>query len=153
GATLIFVLGFMVMVGLMTAGLATQLGSSSKTRVSLDRARNREYAADAAILTDIARVRGNMQTVSALGPPAAGPCPSSSRVQNPGLNGVPVQVDCSYPGPTFTLSSFVQRNVRFTACSPQSNGTQPCPTGPTGSVIIQAVVNFASDNAPGDPTI
>src|SRR5690242_163984 len=139
GATLILVIGFMVMVGLITAGLAAQLASSSETRVALDIARNREYAADGAILKYIPQVRGYMQNH-----PLA-PCSSSGSThnlitQNPGLNGVPVQVDCDFSGVSFTLSGFVQRNVKFTACPPQSGGA-PCPPS---AAIIQARVNYAS---------
>jgi hypothetical protein len=145
GATLILVIGFMVFVGLISAALATQLASSSITRIALDRARNRQYAADGAIEWDIGQVRSYMTNTS-----ATAPCPgaNSTRVPPTVLNGVPIQVDCSY-NQTFTLSLFVQRDATFTACLPQP-GNAKCPAS---AVIIKAQVNFASQNAPGDTTI
>ena len=131
GATLLFVIGFMLLIGFMTTGLVTQIASSSHTRLSLDTARNREYAADAAIEADIGQVRSNMT-----GGQALSPCPGALRL-NPGLNNVPVQVDCSYPAtgyPGITLSGFVQRNVVFKACVLQPVGT-PCPPA---AVLIEA---------------
>jgi len=131
GATLIFVIGFMVLVGLVSAGLASQLASSSKTRVGLDLARNREYAADAAITSDIAQVRANMTNGNALAP-----CPSAKFTQT--LNGVAIQVDCSFS--LISFSGDVLRNATFTACPAQS-GTVSCAPG---SSIIDAQVHYST---------
>ena len=145
GATLILVIGFMVMVGLVSAGLASQLASSSESRVALDTARNREYAADGAILSYIPIVRSQMESSP------LGPCPGTHSVRSPGpdLNGVDIQVDCDFPGIGFTLAGFVQRNVKFTACAPQP-GNIPCPPG---AVIIQAQVNYAAQDPPASSSI
>lgn len=145
GATLIFVIGFMVLVGLVSAGLATQLATSSMTRVALDKARNREYAADAAILTNIAQVRDNITHGKAL--PSPGPDPCLPKVFQT-LNLIPIQVDCSYTRTT-TLSGFVQRDATFVACPEQSGGG----TCPASAVIIRAQVNYGSPNPPSDPSI
>src|SRR6185369_2072380 len=111
-------IGFMVLVGLVSAGLATQLASSSRTRVALDSARNRQYAADAAILTNIAQVRDNIVNHGqAL--PAPGPDPCLPKVVQT-LNNVTVQVDCSYTR-SITNTGFVQRDATFTACKQQSS--------------------------------
>jgi hypothetical protein len=142
GATLILVLGFMVMVGMVSAGLATQLASSSKTRVALDAARNREYAADAAILQEIAQVRQNLTNDDAITP-----CRSPKLVQSPGLNDVDIQVDCSYS--LFSLSGLLQRNATFSACAPQPANAN-CPSAAT---IIKAQVHYASTDAALDPDI
>jgi type II secretory pathway pseudopilin PulG len=131
GATLIFVIGFMVLVGLVAAGLATQLASSSKTRVALDNARNRQYAADAAITSDMAQVRTNMGNGNALAP-----CPSSKLTQT--LNGVTVQVDCSFS--LLSFSGDMLRNATFTACQQQSPAG-PCPPS---AVIIKAQVHYSA---------
>jgi hypothetical protein len=146
GATLILVIGFMVVVGLMVGAFTSQLASSSSSRVALESARNQQYAADAAIQQDIATVRKNMQ--APIGD-ALTPCPDSSLVQNPGLNDVPVQVDCTFIR-SVTLSGFVQRNAVFTAraCPPATGA--PCPTAPA---TITAQVNFVSENSLVDPTI
>jgi hypothetical protein len=145
GATLILVIGFMLMVGLVSAGLATQLASTSKSRVALDTARNRQYAADGAILEYIPIVRSQMESSP------LGPCPGTHSFRSPGprLNGVDIQVDCDFPGIGFTLSGFVQRNVKFTACAPQP-GNAPCPSD---AVIIQAQVNYASQDPPAATSI
>ena len=138
GATLIFVIGFMVLVGLITAGLATQLESSSHTRVALDNQRDREYAADAAITSDIAQVRTNMTRT----PPdpavnALAPCPSTTWTQT--LNDVDIRVDCSFS--LLSFSGAVLRNATFTAsCAPQSHGA----TCPTGVVIMKAQVHYST---------
>ena len=129
GATLLMVIGFMLMVGLISAGLTNQLASSSKTRVALDQARNREYSADSGIVSSMAAVRSRMTTTNALAP-----CPAST-TQYPAFN---VQVDCS-----FTLLSFsgdVLRNATFTACAPQSGGAS-CPAQ---AVIIKAQVHYST---------
>ena len=133
GATLLLVIGFMVLVGFVSAGLATQLASSSQSRVALDQARNREYAADGAILADIATVRTNMQSGNALAP-----CPATSVKPGPQLNGVPIQVDCSFS--LLSFSGTVLRNATFVACAPQS-GTALCPSS---AVIIKAQVHYST---------
>jgi hypothetical protein len=144
GATLILVIGFMVMVGLISAGLATQLASSSSTRIALDKSRNREYAADGAILTNIARVRDNIVNHGQAVPPSD---PCGSKVVRT-LNGVTVQVDCTYTR-SLTLSGFLQRDATFVACELQSGGGA-CPGS---AVIIRAQVNYASQNPPGDASV
>lgn len=141
GATLIFVIGFMVLVGLVCAGLATQLATSSKTRVALDKARNREYAADAAILTDLAQVRDNMTNNNQ----ALAPCPSAKLTQT--LNGVTIQVDCSFS--LFSLSGLLQRNARFRACVPQPGGAD-CPFAAS---IIDAQVHYQAPEPPNSNSI
>lgn len=136
GATLILVIGFMLMVGLISAGLATQLASSTMTRVALDQARNREYSADGAIEGDIAQVRTNMtRTPSDPVVNALAPCPSSFTRT---LNDVDIQVDCSFS--LLGFSGVVLRNATFTACAPQSPGA----TCPTSAVIIKARVHYST---------
>lgn len=133
GATLILVIGFMLLVGLISAGLATQLVSSSMTRVALDKARNREYSADGAILRSIAAVRSTMQTTN-----AQAPCPEAT-TQYPAMTyGVKIQVDCSFS--LLGFSGVVLRNATFTACAPQSPGA----TCPTSAVIIKARVHYST---------
>jgi hypothetical protein len=135
GATLLLVIGFMVFVGLISAGLATQLGSSTLTRVALDQARNRQYSADGAILKDIAAVRSTMTTTNALAP-----CPgATSTTQYPAMTyGIPIQVDCSFS--LLSFSGEVLRNATFTACPPQSGGV-PCPAP---AVIIKTQVHYST---------
>lgn len=152
GATLIFVIGFMVVVGLVGAGLATQLSSSSKTRVALDKQRNREYSADAAILKRIGEVREHMESTDAI-EPCPGPT-STTRYTDPSdvLNDFPIQVDCQFD--LFDLETNTElRNATFTACAPQEPG-EKCPDSAT---IIRAQVHYERDGEcadnPDDPPI
>ena len=66
---------------------------------------------------------------------AQAPCrggATTSTTQYPAMKyGIPIQVDCAYT-PTFTFSSFLQRDATFTACLPQSGNT----TCPASKVII-----------------
>jgi hypothetical protein len=141
GASLLFVIGFLVMVSMVTVGLVPALSSSWTRKVAYDNGRNREYAADGAIETAIATVRVRMRNGQA-------PCPSSPLTQT--LNGVSVQVDCSY-SQSPSLLGFIQRNATFTAC-PTLSGGAACSTQPT-KLILQAQVNFASTDAFSDTTI
>jgi hypothetical protein len=134
-----------VFVGLVSAGLATQLATSSTTRVALSNARNRQYAADSAILTNIAQVRDHITNGEAL--PAPGPDPCLPKVVQT-TNNLAVQVDCSYTR-RITLSGFVQRDATMLACPAQVGGAA-CPSS---AVIIRAEVNYASQNAPSDVSI
>src|SRR5262245_46770104 len=81
GASLILVVAFMVIIGAISAAVISTTGSGLQSRVALDQARNREYAADAAIESMIASAR------------AAGgaACPSAA---NSSLNGIDIHVDC-----------------------------------------------------------
>ena len=47
-----------------------------------------------------------------------GPCPGAHSFRSParGSTVSQIQVDCDFPGVSITLSGFVQRNVKFTAC-------------------------------------
>jgi len=136
GATLLLVIGFIVIVALMSSAVLGLLLTGTKSRVALDQARNREYSADGAVEHAIADVRANMQTHPFT------PCPSAHIPYAKGAlpNGqVDMQVDCTYD-PWHTLSGFLQRNVVFVACAQQ--GGPQCGPG-----IISARVNFQSDDS------
>ena len=107
-------------------GVVTLISSASSGRVALDRARNREYAADGAIEGAIAQVRLNMTNGQ-----AATPC--STLPPSPTLNGVQVQVTCTFV-PAITTTRYLQRNVIFTArCA-----AVHVPECPDTNVIIRA---------------
>jgi Tfp pilus assembly protein PilX len=140
GAALLLAIAFMVVVGLIGGGVITLLTSASTSRVALDNARNREYAADGGIEAAISQVRVNMTSGQALNP-----CSSPT---NSTLNGVSVQVTCVY-APTLTLSRYLQRNVIFTAVCAMPY-TSTCTNG---AVIIRAQVNYESPSFVTDPSI
>lgn len=135
GAALILAIGFVVMVGAISAGLASLTTSSLNNRGTLEMVRNRQYAAEGAIEDAIALVR--VPVVSALTA-----CASSAVVSigNLTLNGVTIRVDQTnvcrvVRAPDGTVVA--QRNVLFSACE-QTGGPSCAP----GAVIIRAQVNF-----------
>lgn len=137
GASLILAIGFVVMVGAISAGLASLVTSSLNNRGTLEIVRNRQYAADGAVEEAVAQVR--LQGGTAL---TACASPGGTVVDT--LNGIAIRVDwrnvCAVVGsPRGGLVA--QRNVTFTACL---NTPQPCAEV---DVIIRSQVNFeqASD--------
>src|SRR5438034_9223266 len=56
GASLILAIAFMVVVGGISAAVLATTSSGLQARVTLDQARNREYAADAGIERSIVRI-------------------------------------------------------------------------------------------------
>jgi hypothetical protein len=131
GVALVLALSFMVLIGIVTSALLSSLISSVGQRATLDKVRNRQYAADAAVEKAIAAVRGL---------PSPGPGQAACPAYSSSLNGVAIHVDCT-PIPTLTRTGFLQRNVAFTSCP----GTLASPpTCPPTSVIVRAQVNYES---------
>ncbi len=139
GVALVLALSFMVLIGVVTSALLSSLISSVNQRGVLDGVRNRQYAADAAVEKEIARVR-------ALGSGGAGsaPCAPASPIAYP-LNGVTIHVDCTNV-PTLTRTGFEQRNVVFTSCIDTGAACT------TGNTIVRAQVNYEGQGG-GTPTI
>jgi hypothetical protein len=125
GAALIIAIAFMMMIGVVSAGLLAFITTSVNARPRLDAVRNRQYAADAAIEYSIARVRG----VGANGPAltsCAGPDTQTS-------NSVTIRVECT--DVPISVNGFLQRNVVFVACL---SSAANC----TNEAIIRAQVNY-----------
>lgn len=132
GAALILTIGFVVMVGAISAGLAALVTSSLNNRGTLEVVRNRQYAADGAIEEAITRVR-----FQGGAPLTACSSPDGSIVDT--LNGIAVRVDWHNSCGAVTASDgsiVAQRNVIFTSCP---NIGSVCATA---NVIIRAQVNF-----------
>lgn len=127
GAALIMAIGVMLMVGAITAGLLAFITTSVGARPDLDALRNRQYSADAAIETAIARVR-------ALPSPGITACggPDSAT-----FNNVQITVECENRL-TLTPAGYLQRNVRFVAC--ESSDAAQC----EDRAVITAQVNYES---------
>ena len=138
GVALVLALSFMVLIGVVTSALLSSLISSVQQRSVLDDVRNRQYAADAAVEKDIARVR-------ALPAPGAGsrPCAPATRIPY-SLNGFTIHVHCTDVR-TPTLTGFEQRNVVFTSCL--DDGASECTTVNTPP-IVQAQVNYEGQGSP-----
>ena len=136
GVALVLALSFMVLVGVVTSALLSSLISSVQQRSVLDGVRNRQYAADAAVEKDIARVR-------ALGGAGAGsqPCAPATRIAY-SLNGHTIHVTCTNV-PTKTITGFDQRNVVFASCI--DTGSGECTTTNT---IVSAQVNYEGEGLP-----
>lgn len=132
GAALLIAIGFVVMIGAITAGLASLVTSSLNNRISLQQIRDRQYAADGAIEDAIAFVRGRIDAGTA-------PCSSAGGSTSSTLNGNVVRVEWQ-PACTTLLGVegvvVVQHDVVFAACVPTGSSCTDSPT------IIRAEVNF-----------
>ena len=132
GAALILAIGFVVMIGAISAGLAGLASSSVTNRGTLEAVRNRQYSADGVIEETITQVRA--QAGSAL---AA--CQSAGGSRTGRLNNIAIRVEWQNACGVVRGSDdavVAQRNVIFTAC--QDTGV-PCAPN---TVIIRAQVNF-----------
>ena len=133
GASLILAIAFVVMIGAISAGLASLVTSSLNNRVSLELVRDRQYAADGAIEEAISQLR------LAPGPPLTACASADGFVIDGDLNGIDIRVDrqnvCGVVrGSDGTVVT--QRNVIFSAC------LDPGVKCPDADIIIRAQVNF-----------
>jgi hypothetical protein len=132
GAALILAVGFVLMVGSISGGLAGLALTSLNNRNTLETLRNREYAADGAIETAISQVR--LLTCAS---------PSGSLTDST-VNAIAIRVDwINVCGAVQIADGSVasQRNVIFAACLDTGS---PCSdvAVPAVPVIIRAQVNF-----------
>jgi Tfp pilus assembly protein PilX len=141
GAALILAIAFMVLVGVIGAALLGATTSGLHNRQALERTRDKEYAADAAIESAITQVR----TLAAPGPAlhTCGPYPLAAGSVSAGAPAI--QVDCAGV-PTLTIRGLLQRNVLFTSCL-QSDVDTATGTCKPSSVIIRALVNFETSGS------
>jgi hypothetical protein len=138
GASLILAIAFIVVIGALIGATFTLLTSGLNQRRILDKARDREYAADAAINYAIAQTRS-------LAAPGAALTGCTNPFPDVSLNGFTIRVECTNV-PTTTFSGFLQRNVIFVACL--KDGSHSC-GGSNNPVIIRAQVNFQGTGTPG----
>ncbi|MFM2077255.1 MAG: hypothetical protein RJA49_1145, partial [Actinomycetota bacterium] len=104
GAALLIAIGFVVMIGVITGGLAALMTTNVTDRMALSRLRDRQYAAEAAVNQEIVTVRQLPRTSTA----------SCGTVSS--LNSVSIRVDCSQGLTAVTGSGgtvLAQRNVVF----------------------------------------
>ncbi len=135
GTTLLLALGFMIVLGLIGAGMLSSIASGLRNRVTLDQARSRQYAADSGIQYAITQVRLLSDPGPALtGCDAAAPAAhyNYTSADNPAVH---IRINCSNLFQV-TRSGFQQRNVVFNACL--ENGFDCTNT----NSIIRAQVNF-----------
>jgi len=135
GASLILAIVFMVVVGTISAAVLASTASGLQNRVVLDKARDREYAADGAIEIATTRLRNNGGTCSGGDPDVT-------------INSVSIHTDCiASPavivGPGGALLS--QNDIVFTACESSAVVGGACPST---AAIINAQINFQGSSAP-----
>jgi type II secretory pathway component PulK len=133
GASLILAIAFLVVVGGISSAVISSVTSGFNGRTVLDRARDREYAADGGIEYAVAQVRA----LPLPGGPGLAAC--AGPYTNT-LNKIKIRIDCANQ-PTITLGGFLQRNVVFSACV-DTNST--CTDATT---VIRAQVNFQAVSA------
>ena len=138
GAALILAIGFVVMIGAIAAGLASLVSSSMNNRGSLERLRNREYAAEGAIDDAVVQVRISAGAGSDLCQTSSGTSRTTS------LNGYAIRVDwrsaCGVTRGGDGIAVF-QRNAIFAACVDAGAACTDL------SVIIRAQVNFEQSSS------
>jgi hypothetical protein len=129
GSALLLAIGFVLMVGAISAGLAAVATSSMNNRSTLQLVRNRQYAADGAIEQAIAQVR-------------ASTCTSPGGSIHNTLNNVAIRVDwvnaCGVVKSSDNGTVVSQRNVIFSAYCKNPTDANCNFT----EVIIRAQVNF-----------
>ncbi|MET0460101.1 MAG: hypothetical protein ABW195_12700 [Ilumatobacteraceae bacterium] len=135
GASLILAIAFVLVVGMISAGLVGLTTSSLSNRNTLQSIRNRQYDADAAIELAIDEARGDT-------------CATAGRnLDVLKLNTVAIRVEWTNVCSVFqTVDGTVvgQRNVVFSACEGES-------TCNPATSVLRAVVNFRQ--AGGDVTM
>ena len=143
GAALVLVLGFMLMVGGISAAVAAYITSAINGGTVLTAVRDRQYDADSAIQYSITQVRNKVGTpqVPSPGPGLVlcGSGNSSTYTGYAGPNGNTIRVNCQNL-PTLTATGLAQRNVVFQACL----DTGIACSDTNNNVIIRAQVNFES---------
>lgn len=127
GAALLLAIGFVMMVSVISAGLAALATSGLNNRNTLEQVRNSQYAADGAIEQAISQVRA--LTCS----------PTTGFLVDSSFSSGPIRVDwlnvCGSV-PASDGTAYPQRNVVFSACPDLGAGCDPA------KVIIRAQVNF-----------
>ena len=138
GASLIMAIAFVLMVGAISGGLVSLAASGLGNRGTLQALRNRQYAADAAVVQAITAVRPLACT------------PTTGSLVDSSVNAISIRVDwenvCGVVqggdvGSTATAAGadgtvVAQRNVIFSACADTGSACVP------SAVIIRAAVNF-----------
>jgi hypothetical protein len=127
GAALLLAIGFVLMVSVISAGLAALATSGLNNRNTLEQLRNSQYAADGAIEQAISQVRS--LTCS----------PTTGFLVDSSFSSGPIRVDWLNVCGSVSASDgnpYPQRNVVFSACPNLGAACDPT------KVIIRAQVNF-----------
>jgi hypothetical protein len=128
GAALLLAVGFVLMIGAISAGLLAFITTSVGHRTPLDSIRNRQYAADAAVEEAIGSLRTSLPAIGA-------PCPTYDA---PTRNRADVKVECQDVRVLVANQGLIleQRNFIFTACLASNSQCSDA------NAIVRAQVNF-----------
>jgi hypothetical protein len=128
------VIAFMVLIGAISTAVLSTATSGVQRRVVLDVARDRQYAADAAIESTIAAARG-------LSPSLIGTCPPPPATPFV-YNNDSVHVDCQSVPAVVVVDGVtkLQKNLSFVACLAVGSGYGSACT--PSNTVITAQVNF-----------
>jgi Tfp pilus assembly protein PilX len=148
GAALILAIAFMVVIAAVSGAVLSMLTSGLSSRVALDDARDREYAADGAIQAAISQtyVAANGSGHVIPGQPCLA-IPDHT-INNDGHD-VTIHTDCA-SAPAVTRDLIRQLNAVFTTCEANKVPSTPPLVCPASSVIIRAQVNFQATGAGAD---
>jgi hypothetical protein len=134
GAALIIAIGFVVMIGAISAGLTAMVTSGIGNRVALEQIRDRQYAADGAVEDAVAELRFLLD----VGKFTCGDA-SAGAVR---LNDVDIRIEV-----TVTCNAVlgddgfpvVQMSGEFVACEDRRAACEPT------DIVIRALVAYATD--------
>jgi Tfp pilus assembly protein PilX len=135
GAALLIAIGFMVLVGFVVGGLAALITSGVGDTITLKNARNRQYAADAAVQQDIVQFRTAL--VASANPTW---CSAPHTYTDSGTPSI--KVACTSPTISVTFSNgviYAKRNVTFLACT----DTSAACTDSSPTLSLRAEVDFS----------
>jgi hypothetical protein len=140
GAALILAMAFVVLIGAISAGLASLATSSVNNRGTLELVRDQKYAADGKIEEAISWVRLHDGLTCGTG---VGSIVDDDNNKDNWMNGVAIRVDwrnaCGVVPHLDTETYVLQRNVIFSACKKPSTVDAKCQEA---DVIVRARVNF-----------
>lgn len=135
GAALIVAIGFVVMIGMMGAGLTSMITSGVGNRIALEEIRDVQYAADGAVEETIATIRAGVDAAT-IG------CDTAVAPGHLALNGVAIRVDASVLCGAVRGADglpVVQVNATFRACV---DAGVACAGD---AVVVHALVGFERD--------
>jgi len=144
GSSLLLTIGFVVMIGAISAGLAGLVTSGLNNTVTLERIRDRQYAADGAVENAIAEVRSQMEISDTCVDDTSG----ISRTNFD--NEISIRVDWSGACGVAQGANgliFLQRNIDFTACLIPTGSVADGEACTNDTAIISAQVNFEQGGA------
>lgn len=138
GAGLILAIGFVTMIGSITAGLMSLVISGLGNQIALTELRDRQYAAEAGVEWSIVQLRQWDRTTAC--------SPANDGFTVTSMNSITVRVDTEAACTTVRGAdgtAVAQRNTLFTACVDTGGPCAP------DDVLVRAHINFEESAAGG----